>query len=65
MSSRLSLLTISEFEDTVGSDALADTLARFSCPLNKEVESYLRDFSRAVQSSQMSSSVMFAVLDGK
>ena len=29
MSPRLSLLTISEFEDTVGSDALADTLARF------------------------------------
>ena len=65
MSSRLSLLTISEFEDTVGSDALADTLARFSCPLNKEVESYLKDFSRAVQSSQMSSSVTYLAFDSR
>ena len=65
MSPRLSLLTISEFEDTVGSDALADTLARFSCPLNKEVESYLKDFSRAVQSSQMSSSVTYLAFDSR
>ena len=65
MSSRLSLLTISEFEDTVGSDALADTLARFSCPLNKEVESYLKDSSRAVQSSQMSSSVTYLAFDSR
>ncbi len=65
MSPRLSLLTISEFEDTVGSDALADTLASFSCPLNKEVESYLKDFSRAVQSSQMSSSVTYLAFDSR
>lgn len=65
MSSRLSLLTISEFEDTVGSDALADMLARFSCPLNKEVESYLKDSSRAVQSSQMSSSVTYLAFDSR
>ena len=65
MSPRLSLLTISEFEDTVGSDALADTLARFSCPLNKEVESYLKDSSRAVQSSQMSSSVTYLAFDSR
>ena len=65
MSSRLSLLTISEFEDIVGSDALADTLARFSCPLNKEVESYLKDSSRAVQSSQMSSSVTYLAFDSR
>ena len=65
MSPRLSLLTISEFENTVGSDALADTLARFSCPLNKEVESYLKDSSRAVQSSQMSSSVTYLAFDSR
>ena len=65
MSPRLSLLTISEFEDTVGSDALADTLARFSCPLNKEVESYLKDSTRAVQSSQMSSSVTYLAFDSR
>ena len=55
MSPRIRLLKISELEDTVGKEALVDTLARFSCPLNKEVESYLKDASRAVQSSRMSS----------
>ena len=65
MSPRIRLLTISELEDTVGSDALADTLARFSCPLNKEVESYLKESSRAVQSSHMSSSVTYLAFDSR
>ena len=63
MSPRIRLLKISELEDTVGKEALADTLARFSCPLNKEVESYLKDASRAVQSSRMSSSVTYLAFD--
>ena len=63
MSPRIRLLKISELEDTVGREALADTLARFSCPLNKEVESYLKDASKAVQSSRMSSSVTYLAFD--
>ena len=65
MSPRIRLLKISELEDTVGKEALADTLAHFSCPLNKEVESYLKDASRAVQSSRMSSSVTYLAFDSR
>ena len=65
MSPRIRLLKISELEDAVGREALADTLARFSCPLNKEVESYLKDASRAVQSSRMSSSVTYLAFDSR
>ena len=65
MSPRIRLLKISELEDVVGSEALADTLSRFSCPLNKEVELYLKDPSRAVQSSRMSSSVTYLAFDSK
>ena len=65
MSPRIRLLKISELEDTVGREALADTLARFSCPLNKEVESYLKDASKAVQSSRMSSSVTYLAFDSR
>ncbi len=65
MSPRIRLLKISELEDTVGREALADTLARFSCPLNKEVESYLKDASKAVQSSCMPSSVTYLAFDSR
>lgn len=63
MSARISLLTISELEESVGGEALADTLSRFSCPLNKEVESFLKDSSKAIHSSRMSSSVTYLAFD--
>ena len=41
----------------------ADTLSCFSCPLNRDVEDYLKNPKRATNSSRMSSSVTYLVLD--
>ena len=49
----------------MGAQKLYDLLRSFSCPLNREVELYLKDTSRAVQSSRMSSSVTYLAFDSK
>lgn len=65
MSAHINVLTLLEAKQSVGASGLAKLLASFSCPLNKEVESYLKDESRAVHSSEMSSSVTYLVLDSE
>ena len=63
MSDGVRLLTLDEAKQAIGESGLAELIASFSCPLNKEVESYLKDASKAIQSSLMSSSVTYLVLD--
>ena len=40
-------------------------ISRFSCPINDDVEDYLRNPKRATNSSRMSSSVTYLVLDSQ
>ena len=63
MSTRISLWKLTDFEKAVGEKLFADTLACFSCPLNRDVEDYLKNPKRATNSSRMSSSVTYLVLD--
>jgi hypothetical protein len=65
MRSGVSIVTLQEYEEVMGAQKLYDLLRTFSCPLNKEVELYLKDTSRAVQSSRMSSSVTYLAFDSK
>ena len=65
MRSGVSIVTLKEYEEVMGAQKLYDLLRTFSCPLNKEVELYLKDTSRAVQSSRMSSSVTYLAFDSK
>ncbi len=57
------LATLQEYGDAMGVQKLRALLSSYSCPLNKEVESFLKDESRAVHSSKMSSSVTYLALD--
>ena len=63
MSTRISLWKLTDFEKAVGEKMFADTLSCFSCPLNRDVEDYLKNPKRATNSSHMSSSVTYLVLD--
>ena len=63
MSEGVKLRTLDEVKQTVGESGLTELIASYSCPLNKEVELYLKDASRAIQSSSMSSSVTYLALD--
>jgi hypothetical protein len=65
MRSSVSIVTLQEYEEVMGAQKLYDLLRSFSCPLNREVELYLKDTSRAVQSSRMSSSVTYLAFDSK
>ena len=65
MSAGVSLITLSVAEHTLGSDALAEMISRFVCPLNKDVEDYLKNPKRATNSSRMSSSVSYLVLNSQ
>ena len=65
MSAGVSLITLSVAERTLGSDALAEMISRFACPLNKDVEDYLKNPKRATNSSRMSSSVSYLVLNSQ
>jgi hypothetical protein len=65
MRSSVSIVTLQEYEEVMGAQQLYDLLRSFSCPLNREVEQYLKDTSRAVQSSRMSSSVTYLAFDSK
>lgn len=57
------LATLQEYGDAMGVQKLRALLSSYSCPLNKEVESFLKDESRAVHSSKMSSSVTYLAFD--
>jgi hypothetical protein len=57
------LATLQEYGDAMGLQKLRALLSSYSCPLNKEVESFLKDESRAVHSSKMSSSVTYLARD--
>ena len=63
MSVGVSLFTLLDIERTLGANKLAEMLSGFSCPLNKDVEDYLKNPKRATNSSHMSSSVTYLVLD--
>ena len=65
MRSGVSIVTLQEYEEVMGAQKLYDLLRSFSCPLNREVELYLKDTSRAVQSSRMSSSVTYLAFDSE
>jgi len=53
--------SIAELEEKFGESALVDFLKTFSCPLNSEVEDFLK--SKAVQSSRLSASQTYLVID--
>ncbi len=53
--------SIAEFEAKFGNAVLADFLRTFSCPLNKEVEDFLKN--KALQSSRLSASQTYLVID--
>ncbi len=63
MSTRISLLTLTEYEQIVSTEHLAEGLAGFSCPLNKDVEDYLKNPDRATNAAHMSSSVTYLAMD--
>ena len=65
MSAGVSLITLSVAERKLGSDELSEMISRFACPLNRDVEDYLRNPKRATNSSRMSSSVSYLVLDAQ
>ena len=65
MSAGVSLITLSVAERTLGSDELSEMISRFACPLNRDVEDYLKNPKRAINSSRMSSSVSYLVLDSQ
>ena len=65
MSAGVSLITLSVAERTLGSDELSEMISRFACPLNRDVEDYLKNPKRATNSSRMSSSVSYLVLDSQ
>jgi len=53
--------SIAELEAKFGESALVDFLQTFSCPLNSEVEEFLK--SKAIQSSRLSASQTYLVID--
>jgi len=65
MSAGVSLFTLLEIENTLGADKLATMVSRFSCPINSDVEDYLKNPKRAVNSSRRSSSVSYLVLNSQ
>lgn len=65
MSAGVSLITLSVAERTLGSGELSEMISRFACPLNRDVEDYLKNPKRATNSSRMSSSVSYLVLDSQ
>lgn len=65
MSDGVSLFTLLDIERTLGADKLAEVVSRFSCPVNSDVEDYLKNPKRAVNSSRMSSSVSYLVLNSQ
>ena len=65
MSAGVSLITLSVAERTLGSDELAEMISHFACPLNGDVEDYLKNPKWATNSSRMSSSESYLVLNSQ
>jgi len=65
MPARISLWKLTDFEKAAGAETFARTLSCFSCPLNRDVEDYLKNPKRATNSSHMSSSVTYLILDSQ
>ena len=65
MSAGVSLITLSVAERTLGSDGLTEMISHFACPMNSDVEDYLKNPKRATNSSRMSSSVSYLVLNSQ
>ena len=61
MSVGIAVYTLAEYEALSDGDALAAIIAGFSCPLNPEVEDFLRN--KAWQSSRLLSTVSYLVMD--
>ena len=61
MSVGIAVYTLAEYEALSDGDALAAIIAGFSCPLNSEVEDFLRN--KAWQSSRLLSTVSYLVMD--
>lgn len=58
---RISVTRIDDFESMVGTDALIRSLDSFACPLNKEVEDFLK--KKARQATSLNSSITYLVVD--
>ena len=59
--SRISVTRIDDFEVLVGSEALTLSLDSFACPLNEEVEDFLKNKAR--QATLLNSSITYLVVD--
>ena len=62
MHARINLATLTEYADIMGKEMLNDVLQSFSCPMNAEVENYIKE--KAMLSMRKSSSVTYLALDG-
>lgn len=65
MRTSISIVPLTMYENVMGCEKLNDVLQSFSCPLNIDVEDYLKNPDRAVNSSHMSSSVTYLALDAQ
>ena len=63
MSNYLIVRSLSQWEDAIGAEALNNLISTFSCPLNSEVENFLKN--KAVLSAHLSSSQSYLVCDLK
>lgn len=63
MSADLKTFSLREYEAVLGAEDLQKFLAGFSCPLNPEVETFLK--RKAVQSARLSASQTYLVCDNR
>jgi len=63
MPTDVSVFTLTDIEKTLGADKLAEMLSHFSCPINSDIEDYLKNPDRATNSSHMSTSVTYLALN--
>lgn len=63
MSDDLIVRSLSQWEDAIGAEALNNLISTFSCPLNSEVENFLKN--KAVLSAHLSASQSYLVCDLK
>ena len=59
MRTRINLATLTEYADVMGEEMLNDVLQSFSCPMNVEVESYIKE--KAILSMRKSGSSCISV----
>ena len=65
MSASVSVFTLTAIERSLGADKLAELISRFACPVNSDVEDYLRNPKRAINNSHLSSSITYLVLNSQ